>query len=133
MSILTPALGPPCEGEGGGIGSDKIGLKGCSSCDSCEGGGCTRDGMGDGNGDGDDDELDSCGSRPSALCFAHMCLLRPPLLRKCQGQWGQARVGGGEPSITTFRFRRFRLGNLMRVRLGCKAEKRRKCGINMQQ
>jgi hypothetical protein len=78
--------GPLCEGDG--IVSEEMGLEGFKDD-------CGRSGVGDG-GVG---ELGSWMSGPSSGCFVRMCWVRPPLLRKCRGQWGQARVGGGGPSV----------------------------------
>jgi hypothetical protein len=93
--MLTSALDPPGEGEGGGVaGSDDIGLG--SQGKSWKGRHC-------------DDELDSCGSSLFMSCFAFMCLVHPPLLRKCwqQSQERQGRAEGGEPSPRTFSISRF--------------------------
>jgi hypothetical protein len=68
--------------------SDGIGLEGPG--DSCDKD-CTNGGGTDGLGSGGED--------PSVWCFAHICLVHPPVLRKYHGQWGHVRVGGGEPRV----------------------------------
>jgi hypothetical protein len=69
---------------------DGIGLDGSGDCSDED---CA---------DGDTDGLESGGKDSSVWCFVRICFVRPPVLRKCRGQWGHVRVGGGEPRVKVF-------------------------------